>query len=236
MLDAIELHRINLNSGDEDNCEPVASAAKNIGENEEEALSSIGTLLRLSCICHSINLVIFDLVKVIQQKDGCFPLKNAIEKANKIASLSHTSAIFKERIPFSIPMKAPTRWNYQINTIEKLLECSSGTLNAALEHVRKRHLILSSQERSLLSDLVRAMAPISCIITKSQSNSITIASVMFIFYFVELLTFSNKQGYSNVIGAPHQHRGIGEIDEKLFTENSSRNTSNFFREKIQRNF
>ena len=41
MLDAIELHRINLNSGDEDNCEPVASAPKNIGENEEEALSSI---------------------------------------------------------------------------------------------------------------------------------------------------------------------------------------------------
>ena len=149
-----------------------------VEECEEQNLGAIGTLLRRSCFCHSLNLVIGDLVNKAFTFAECEPLKKAIDKCNAIAALSHSSGPFSEAMPSTIPKKAPTRWNYQVVAIEALLKVKPPILLAALKEANRANMALGAHERAILHEFVTLMIPISYAMKKAQSNDVTIASVI----------------------------------------------------------
>ncbi|CAF3068624.1 unnamed protein product, partial [Rotaria sp. Silwood2] len=78
--------------------------------------------LRLPCFAHTLQLVVKDGL----QETIC--IKQAITKVSNIAKLAHSSIKFAEKletIGASIPKANKTRWNSQLNTVQKVIEIPS---------------------------------------------------------------------------------------------------------------
>ena len=73
------------------------------GETEEDSLSVVGTLLRLSCLCHNLNLVVGFIIEKVIPSDECRSLSFAIDKVNNITSLS-LPVYSLCRIPVYVPI------------------------------------------------------------------------------------------------------------------------------------
>jgi hypothetical protein len=107
--------------------------------------------LRLPCFAHCLQLVVNDGIKA----SGA-ALKS-LQKVASLAKFAHTSTLFAEQLEkanYAIPRANRTRWNSQFQTVKKVLNIPSATLNSMLTDLKKNDLILSSKDRKILEEFV----------------------------------------------------------------------------------
>ena len=99
-------------------------------------------------------------VSFIVVNDGiksCAVASSSLEKVANLAKLAHCSIQFAERLSkvnYSIPRANLTRWNSQYQTVKKVVNIPSSTLNPILNNLKKNELILNTRDRKILEEFV----------------------------------------------------------------------------------
>ena len=107
--------------------------------------------LRLPCFIHCLQLVVNDGIK------SCAVASSSLKKVANLAKLAHCSIQFVERLSkvnYSIPRANRTRWNSQYQTVKKVVNIPSSTLNSILNDLKKNELILNTRDRKILEEFV----------------------------------------------------------------------------------
>ncbi|CAF3364589.1 unnamed protein product, partial [Rotaria socialis] len=71
---------------------------------------------------------------------------SSLKKVASLAKLAHCSTEFAERLSkvnYSIPRANRTRWNSQYQTVKKVINIPSSTLNSILNDLKKMNLLLT---------------------------------------------------------------------------------------------
>ncbi|CAF4766171.1 unnamed protein product [Rotaria magnacalcarata] len=107
--------------------------------------------MRLPCFSHSLQLVVNDGIK------ASGTALSSLKKVAELARLAHCSTQFAERLEkvnHRIPKANRTRWNSQFQTVKKVINIPSSTLNSILTDLKKNDLILTSRDRKSLEEFV----------------------------------------------------------------------------------
>ncbi|CAM4982833.1 unnamed protein product, partial [Rotaria socialis] len=107
--------------------------------------------LRLPCFIHCLQLVVNDGIK------SCTLASSSLKKVASLAKLAHCSTEFAERLSkvnYSIPRANRTRWNSQYQTVKKVINIPSSTLNSILNDLKKNELIINTKDRKILEEFV----------------------------------------------------------------------------------
>jgi uncharacterized protein YaaR (DUF327 family) len=107
--------------------------------------------LRLPCFGHCLQLVVNDGIK------SSGPALSSLKKVASLAKFVHTSTVFAEQLEkanYTIPRANRTRWNSQFQTVKKVINIPSSTLNSILTDLKKNDLILNSKDRKILEEFV----------------------------------------------------------------------------------
>ena len=107
--------------------------------------------LRLPCFAHCLQLVVNDGIK------SCNAAVSSLMKVASLAKLAHTSTVFAEQLEkgkYNIPKANRTRWNSQFQTVKKIINIPSSTLNSILTDMKKNDLILNTRDRKILEEFI----------------------------------------------------------------------------------
>uniref|UniRef100_A0A8C2FGK0 Uncharacterized protein n=1 Tax=Cyprinus carpio TaxID=7962 RepID=A0A8C2FGK0_CYPCA len=113
---------------------------------------------RLSCFAHSLQLVVGDGLKEVK----C--LSQAMSKVSKLATLLHSSTIFKDKFEAvfgygkSIPVATVTRWNSTFKQIQAITELDHTTLTEMCSPNFK-NVVITTREWAQLRELCLILGP-----------------------------------------------------------------------------
>jgi len=131
--------------------------------------------LRLPCFCHCLQLVVNDGIKA----SGSALL--SLKKVANLAKFAHTSTVFTEQLEkanHSIPKANRTRWNSQFQTVKKVIDIPSATLNSILTDLNKNDLILNTKDRKILEEFVSLFKLFNQASVLTQGESYTTISLV----------------------------------------------------------
>ncbi|KAL1249031.1 hypothetical protein QQF64_022349 [Cirrhinus molitorella] len=118
----------------------------------------LGSRQRLSCFAHSLQLVVGDGLKEVK----C--LSQAISKVSKLATLLHSSTIFKDKFEAvfgngkSIPAASVTRWNSTFRQIQAVTELGHTALTEMCSFDFK-NIVITTREWAQLRELCLILGP-----------------------------------------------------------------------------
>uniref|UniRef100_A0A673G3B6 HAT C-terminal dimerisation domain-containing protein n=1 Tax=Sinocyclocheilus rhinocerous TaxID=307959 RepID=A0A673G3B6_9TELE len=119
---------------------------------------TLGSRQRLSCFAHSLQLVVGDGLKEVK----C--LSQAMSKVSKLATLLHSSTIFKDKFEAvfgngkSIPVATVTRWNSTFKQIKAITELDHTTLTEMCSPDFK-NVVITTREWAQLRELCLILGP-----------------------------------------------------------------------------
>lgn len=124
-------------------------------------------LVRLSCLVHTLQLVVKDGLK----ESACS--RSSIAKVAQIAKLSHQSIPVAEKLQeskFSIPEAVITRWNSQFITVSKVLDIPHVFLDDLLADQKRNDLILSMKGSIILREFTSIFTLFAEATTRTQAE------------------------------------------------------------------
>lgn len=137
----------------------------------------VGSRQRLSCFAHSLQLVVADGMKEVKV------MSRALSKITKLASLLHTSTVFKDKFEAafgrgkSIPVANVTRWSLQFRQMQAVIELD----HTALTHmcsVDFENVILSSHEWAQCKELAQILGPFAEATELTQGDKVVTISMV----------------------------------------------------------
>lgn len=137
----------------------------------------LGSRQRLSCFAHSLQLVIGDGMKEVKV------MSRAISKMAKLASLLHSSTVFKDRFEAvfgsgkSIPVSNVTRWNSQFRQIQAVIELDHTALTQMCS-VDFENVVLSSREWAQCRELTQILGPFAEATELTEGDKIVTISMV----------------------------------------------------------
>ena len=131
---------------------------------------------RLSCFDHTLHLTVGDGLK----ESRC--ASAAIAKASKLASMLHTSSLFRDAFENcfgknkGIPAAVSTRWNSTMRQIKSILDLDFKMLSDMLEAQGLKNLVFSMREWSQLGELVDILEPFLEATTLTEGDKVVTLS------------------------------------------------------------
>ena len=116
--------------------------------------------------------------------DGTKASGSALSSFKKVANLAkfaHTSTLFaeqSEKANYSIPKANRTRWDNQFQTVKKVINIPSSTLNSILTGLKKNDLIINSKDKKILEEFVSLFELFNETTVLTQGESYTTISLV----------------------------------------------------------
>lgn len=137
----------------------------------------LGSRQRLSCFAHSLQLVIGDGMRELKA------MSRAISKITKLASLLHTSTVFKDKFESvfgsgkSIPVSSVTRWSSQFRQVQAVTDLDHTALTQMCA-VDFENVVLNSREWAQCKELGEILGPFAEATDLTQGDKVVTISMV----------------------------------------------------------
>lgn len=162
---------------------PAGNSEDGSSDEEEDMAAELdtgglfGSHQRLSCFAHSLQLVVGDGMKELKS------MSRAISKICKLASLLHTSTIFKEKFESifgkgkSIPVATVTRWSSQFRQVEAVIQLEHAALSEMCQ-IDFENVVLSQREWAQCQELSQILGPFAEATDLTQGDKVVTISMV----------------------------------------------------------